>query len=477
MASLVLGATGFVGRALVDALTEAGEDVRAAARQPRARRPGGRGPPDARAAPAAECARMTCDLRDPWTLDRAPRRSRLRLLPRPQHGRSPGRLPPRRAPVRGELRSRRRVERVPANRLPRRRRPARIVSEHLASRLEVGETLRSGRVRTLELRAAMIIGDGSVSFRIVRDLAARLPLMILPRWLDSRSRPIAIADVIGALLDGPPGAARGEPVVRHPGSRGPLGPRGPSARGRAPRQEHPDAPGAAADAAPVGDVAEARDRSGLRGRSRARARPGRRPLAARRAVLEADGARDAAAVRRGGRARARRRGPARPGRRGHEPFARLASGSALRRSPSALGAEDHRAGRPRATPAPRRPAAAPRTRSPARGRSTSPTRTTRWVSAPSGSTATTSPGASAPRSPAGAQRTCSGRTPSSSRCRAAGPPVAGRGRDRRRARRRRRAPAGGSSRGEPRNVADERGRRALVDLARRADLHDRAPPA
>ena len=76
----------------------------------------------------------------------------------------------------------------------------RDASEHLRSRQEVGETLRSGSVETVELRASMIIGYGSLSWLIVRDLAARLPLMVLPRWLESRTQPVAIDDVVAALL-------------------------------------------------------------------------------------------------------------------------------------------------------------------------------------------------------------------------------------------------------------------------------------
>lgn len=75
-----------------------------------------------------------------------------------------------------------------------------IPSEHLRGRSRVGEILMSGRVPALELRASMIIGYGSLSFLIVRDLAARLPFMILPRWLDSRTEPVAIGDVLLALL-------------------------------------------------------------------------------------------------------------------------------------------------------------------------------------------------------------------------------------------------------------------------------------
>jgi uncharacterized protein YbjT (DUF2867 family) len=74
------------------------------------------------------------------------------------------------------------------------------MSAHLRSRMAVGETLRAGSVPTIELRASMIIGYGSLSWLIVRDLAARLPLMVLPRWLRSRTQPVAIEDVIRALV-------------------------------------------------------------------------------------------------------------------------------------------------------------------------------------------------------------------------------------------------------------------------------------
>jgi len=73
-------------------------------------------------------------------------------------------------------------------------------SEHLRSRERVGEILADGEVPVLELRASMIIGHGSLSFLIVRDLAARLPFMVLPRWLDSKTEPVAIDDVLVALV-------------------------------------------------------------------------------------------------------------------------------------------------------------------------------------------------------------------------------------------------------------------------------------
>lgn len=73
-------------------------------------------------------------------------------------------------------------------------------SEHLRSRLDVGEALRTGPAPTVELRASMVVGHGSLSWLIVRDLAARLPVMVLPRWLRSRTQPVAIDDVVVALV-------------------------------------------------------------------------------------------------------------------------------------------------------------------------------------------------------------------------------------------------------------------------------------
>jgi uncharacterized protein YbjT (DUF2867 family) len=72
-------------------------------------------------------------------------------------------------------------------------------SRHLQSRLRTGEVLREGSVPCIELQASMIIGAGSESFRIVRDLAARLPAMVLPRWLETRPEPVALDDVLTAL--------------------------------------------------------------------------------------------------------------------------------------------------------------------------------------------------------------------------------------------------------------------------------------
>ena len=59
--------------------------------------------------------------------------------------------------------------------------------------------MRRGAVPVTELRASMIIGHGSLSWLIVRDFAARLPVMVLPSWLRSRTQPVAIDDVVVAL--------------------------------------------------------------------------------------------------------------------------------------------------------------------------------------------------------------------------------------------------------------------------------------
>lgn len=75
-----------------------------------------------------------------------------------------------------------------------------LLSEHLASRQETGDVLRSGPVPVTELRAAVIIGSGSASFEIIRDLARKLPVMVCPRWVASRCEPIGIADVLAYLL-------------------------------------------------------------------------------------------------------------------------------------------------------------------------------------------------------------------------------------------------------------------------------------
>jgi uncharacterized protein YbjT (DUF2867 family) len=75
------------------------------------------------------------------------------------------------------------------------------LSRHLASRLEVGKILRNSGIPTIEFRASIIIGSGSVSFEMIRALVDRLPVMITPRWVWNFAQPIAIEDVIGYLTE------------------------------------------------------------------------------------------------------------------------------------------------------------------------------------------------------------------------------------------------------------------------------------
>jgi len=73
------------------------------------------------------------------------------------------------------------------------------LSKHLRSRHEVGDVLRRSGVPTTEFRAAIIVGSGSVSFEMVRYLTDRLPLMVAPKWVQTRCQPIAVRDVLSYL--------------------------------------------------------------------------------------------------------------------------------------------------------------------------------------------------------------------------------------------------------------------------------------
>ena len=74
------------------------------------------------------------------------------------------------------------------------------LSVHLASRHQVGRTLADGPVPVTELRAAVVIGSGSASFEMLRYLVEVLPIMVTPKWVTTRSQPIAISDVLDYLV-------------------------------------------------------------------------------------------------------------------------------------------------------------------------------------------------------------------------------------------------------------------------------------
>ncbi|MCG5055253.1 MAG: NAD(P)H-binding protein [Myxococcales bacterium] len=190
MKIVVTGATGFLGRHLVPALERAGHQVVSATRRPPA--PGGQ--------PETGCARwVEFDLERPHTVQAAlAGADAAYYLVHHMDGR-PGyaareadsaRLFAREA----EAAAVKRIIYLGGMR-PRRGTP----SAHLESRLHTGVLLRQGRVPVFELRAGMIVGAGSQSWQIVRDLSARLPFMVLPRWLQAKSAPAALSDVLDAL--------------------------------------------------------------------------------------------------------------------------------------------------------------------------------------------------------------------------------------------------------------------------------------
>ncbi len=78
--------------------------------------------------------------------------------------------------------------------------PGEALSPHLHSRHETGEALTHAGIPVTELRAAIIVGSGSVSFEMIRYLTERLPVMICPRWVYTRVQPIAIRNVLDYLV-------------------------------------------------------------------------------------------------------------------------------------------------------------------------------------------------------------------------------------------------------------------------------------
>ncbi|MGQ7855689.1 SDR family oxidoreductase [Pedobacter sp. WC2501] len=74
------------------------------------------------------------------------------------------------------------------------------LSKHLGSRLAVEEELKSSGKACTILRAAIIIGSGSASFEIIRDLTEKIPFMITPKWVETRCQPIGIRDVLAYLI-------------------------------------------------------------------------------------------------------------------------------------------------------------------------------------------------------------------------------------------------------------------------------------
>lgn len=75
------------------------------------------------------------------------------------------------------------------------------LSKHLKSRKKVEDLLNEGNYSLTALRAGIIIGSGSASFEIIRDLVEKLPVMVAPKWLNTKCQPIGIRDVLKFLVD------------------------------------------------------------------------------------------------------------------------------------------------------------------------------------------------------------------------------------------------------------------------------------
>lgn len=185
MRVVVAGATGFVGQKVVPALLADGHDVRAGSRRPEAASPRG-----------WDWVRLDVD----GPLDEAFAGMEALVYLVHQLGTDVADLVDREAATADRVREaaeRAGIRRIVFLGAPV---PAGPPSAHIAARLETGERLRaSPRVSCVELRASMIVGAGSESWTMVRDLALRLPVMVLPRWLSSRTAPIGVDDVVRAI--------------------------------------------------------------------------------------------------------------------------------------------------------------------------------------------------------------------------------------------------------------------------------------
>jgi len=74
------------------------------------------------------------------------------------------------------------------------------LSRHLASRHHTGEILRSGSAQVIEFRASMVIGDGSISYDIIKRLVHKLPILTIPKWSKTMTQPIGLSDTLDYLL-------------------------------------------------------------------------------------------------------------------------------------------------------------------------------------------------------------------------------------------------------------------------------------
>ena len=196
MKVLVTGASGFIGRRLCRGLVEAGHEVRAMTRRPE--RYAGPGEavygdvsrPDSLAAALAGCQSAYYLVH---SLDRPEFEERDAAAARAFAA----------AAHRGQL------DRIVY--LGGLGNDADVLSAHLRSRREVERLLAAGDVPVTTLRAGIVVGHGGISWELTRQLVERLPVMITPRWVRTRTQPIAVADVdryLSAVLVVPEAAGR-----------------------------------------------------------------------------------------------------------------------------------------------------------------------------------------------------------------------------------------------------------------------------
>jgi uncharacterized protein YbjT (DUF2867 family) len=182
---LVTGASGFVGSHLAEALVQAGHTVRAMTRQPGCYT--GAGEP------------VHGDVGDPASLDRA--MAGVDAAYYLVHSLDSGDFVDRDAEAArtfGSAAARAGVRRIIY--LGGLGREDGALSAHLRSRREVERLLGVGGVPVTVLRAAIVIGDGGISWEITRQLVAHLPAMVVPRWATTRTQPIALSDVLRYLV-------------------------------------------------------------------------------------------------------------------------------------------------------------------------------------------------------------------------------------------------------------------------------------
>ena len=189
MRTLVMGASGYIGTHLVTLLTDRGHTVRAAARNHAVL--------EARVWPGVEC--VGADVLREDTLDAA--LAGIEVAYYLVHAMGSGSHFAR-LDREGAHKFRRAAERAGVLRIVYLGglQPPGEPSAHLESRAETGAILRDGPIPVTELRAGIVVGAGSAAFEVIRDLVFHLPVMVTPRWVRSRTQPIALRDLLEYLV-------------------------------------------------------------------------------------------------------------------------------------------------------------------------------------------------------------------------------------------------------------------------------------